>query len=212
MSLSTRSGKLGAMTVAARPYHHGNLAATLLEHAERALEERGAGELSLRELAREIGVSHAAPRRHFADKQALLGALAESGFERLEATLAGAVSEAAGRPFEERLTALARAYVGFAVERPALLELMYATKHDPAASDRLREAATRTFAVPLGVITDAQATGDVVPGDPEAVGIAAWATIHGIASMSGSGMLAPAELDALVAVAIERAVLGLRPR
>jgi AcrR family transcriptional regulator len=201
MSLSTRTGTLGAMTVAARPYHHGNLAAALLAHAERALEERGAGALSLRELA-----------RHFADKQALLGALAESGFERLEATLADAVSEAAGRPFQERLTALARAYVGFAVERPALLELMYATKHDPAASDRLREAATRTFAIPLGVITEAQAAGDVVPGDPEAVGIAAWATIHGIASMSGSGMLAPAELDALVAIAIERAVLGLCPR
>ena len=68
-----------------RPYHHGNLRSALLAAAERTVRERGVQDLSLRELAREIGVSHGAPRRHFPDRQALLDALAESGFERLGA-------------------------------------------------------------------------------------------------------------------------------
>lgn len=79
-------------------YHHGNLRATLLEAAERSLRENGAEQLSLRELAREAGVSHAAPRRHFADRQALLDALAESGFARLGAELRTA-RDAAGEAF-----------------------------------------------------------------------------------------------------------------
>ena len=62
-----------------RPYHHGNLRSALLAAAERTVRERGVQELSLRELAREVGVSHGAPRRHFPDRQALLDALAESG-------------------------------------------------------------------------------------------------------------------------------------
>ena len=75
------------VAVTPRPYHHGNLRAALLAQAERTLAD--GGDLSLRELARQIGVSHAAPRRHFAGKQALLDALAEDGFERLGAELRG---------------------------------------------------------------------------------------------------------------------------
>ena len=81
------------MAVTPRPYHHGNLRAALLESAEQTLNE--GGELSLRELARQVGVSHAAPRRHFAGKQALLDALAEDGFERLGDDLRGAMAAAA---------------------------------------------------------------------------------------------------------------------
>ena len=71
-----------------RPYHHGNLPEALLRAAEAALEARGSSMLSLRELSRVVGVSHTSPRRHFADKQALLDALARTGFQRLDATLA----------------------------------------------------------------------------------------------------------------------------
>ena len=79
-----------------RPYHHGNLRTELLSCAERALSEGGLAQLSLRDLARQAGVSHAAPRRHFADKQALLDALAQDGFERLGRELR-APSTAPGR-------------------------------------------------------------------------------------------------------------------
>src|SRR3954469_12721277 len=115
---------------AQRPYHHGNLRSELLSCAERALSEGGLAQLSLRELARQIGVSHAAPRRHFADKQALLDALAQDGFERLGRELREAM-DAAGPEFEPRLLAFAQTYVRFATRHAALLELMFAAKHRP---------------------------------------------------------------------------------
>ena len=66
-----------------KPFHPGNLRAVLLDQAQVVLHERGVDALSLRELAREAGVSHAAPRKHFVDRDALLDALAERGFARL---------------------------------------------------------------------------------------------------------------------------------
>src|SRR4051795_10857427 len=116
------------MAVSTRPYHHGNLRSALLEAAERTLAD--GGELSLRELAREVGVSHAAPRRHFAGKQALLDALAEDGFERLGADLRSSAA-AAGPGLAAAPPPLGRAYVRFATEHAALLELMFAGKHRP---------------------------------------------------------------------------------
>ena len=194
----------------ARTYHHGNLRSALLEHAERALSARGASELSLRELAREVGVSHAAPRRHFADKQALLDALAEDGFERLGRELDAAM-DAAGGSLREQLGAFARAYVRFATDHGALLELMFAGKYRPGAED-LRAAADRAFAAPLALFTAAQASGGIVAGDTERVGVVALATLHGIASLANNGMLGDADLDEVVDEAVARLVDGLRPR
>src|ERR1700744_1571484 len=96
MSMATLPGRSGGMTD--RPYHHGHLRDTLLAEAERTLREQGVDQLSLRDLARQAGVSHAAPRRHFADRQALLDALAGAGFTRLADEVAAAL-EAAGAGF-----------------------------------------------------------------------------------------------------------------
>jgi AcrR family transcriptional regulator len=180
------------------PYHHGNLRAALLDEAERRL---GDGELSLRELARAVGVSHGAPRRHFPDKQALLDALAEEGFDRLGHTLDGAVADG---DFTARLAALARAYVRFATEHGALLDLMFAGKH------RSEAAADRAFAAPLALIAEAQAAGEVVAGDPERVAKAAFAAVHGLAALANAGVFEAD--DGLVTETVERLVLGLRPR
>jgi AcrR family transcriptional regulator len=197
------------VAVTPRPYHHGNLRAAILASAEQTLNE--GGELSLRELARQVGVSHAAPRRHFAGKQALLDALAQDGFERLGDGLRTALAEA-GPGFDAHLRAFAHAYVAFATEHAALLELMFAGKHRPGAADSLRVAADRAFESPLALITEAQAAGEVVPGDPERVAIIAWAALQGLATMTNSGMLDRAELGEMVDAAAERLVLGLRPR
>src|ERR1700761_4247478 len=121
------------MTIEERPYHHGNLRTALLTQAERPVRERGFKELSLRELARETGVSHAAPRRHFPDRQALLDALAEDGFERLGEAMPPAL-DAARASFQARLRALAHAYIAFAAEHPALIELMFAGKQREGAT------------------------------------------------------------------------------
>ena len=111
-----------------RPYHHGHLRATLLAEAERTLREQGVDALSLRDLARQAGVSHAAPRRHFADRQALLDALAEAGFRRLGEEMSAAV-DAAGDDYRSRLHAAASAYVRFATVDGDLLQVMFASKN-----------------------------------------------------------------------------------
>src|ERR1700733_6807912 len=129
LSTTTLSARLrNTMSVGDRPYHHGNLRTALLAQAERTVRERGIQDLSLRELARDVGVSHAAPRRHFPDRQALLDALAEAGFDRLGASLRAA-GAGPGEECEPRLRATAAAYIQFAIHDPALLELMFASKH-----------------------------------------------------------------------------------
>jgi len=210
LSSSTRHASLHLVATSTRPYHHGNLRPALLEGAERALARGGVQELSLREVAREIGVSHAAPRRHFAGKQALLDALAEDGFERLEREMQTALALAGDR-FRPRLAALARAYVRFATEHAALLELMYAGKHRPGA-DSLRAAAERAFAAPLTLIAEGQAAGEVVAGDSARVGTLAWASFHGLATMANGGLIGDASLDELVDDAVEHMIDGIRPR
>jgi AcrR family transcriptional regulator len=206
LSTTTSSASLGG--VSERPYHHGNLRTTLLEQAERTLRERGVQELSLRELAREAGVSHAAPRRHFPDRQALLDALAEAGFARLGAELRDAVDRAGG-DFEARLHATASAYVRFATRDAALLELMFAGKHREE-SGRLHEAADRAFSVLLELIEQGQAEGALETGDPERVGWVLFATIQGIAALVTGGMLRAEQLDELVADAVAHFLRGSR--
>ena len=194
--------------MADRPYHHGNLRAALLAQAEQTLRQHGLDGLSLRELARQIGVSHAAPRRHFADRQALLDALAESGFARLGAELRGA-AELAGEDYEARLRATNLAYVRFAVNDAALLELMFAGKHREQAG-ALHEAADRAFLVILQLIEEGQA-GDVLEaGDPERIGLLLFATMQGIAALVNAGIVLPDQIDSLVTDATGRFLHGPR--
>jgi AcrR family transcriptional regulator len=191
-----------------RPYHHGNLRSALLDAAERTVRERGVQDLSLRELARDVGVSHGAPRRHFPDRQALLDALAQNGFERLRSELRAAV-EGAGEDFEDRLHATAAAYIRFATADPALLELMFTVKHREGAG-ALQEAAERAFAVMMAVVAQGQAEGRLESGDPERVGLVLFATIQGIAALLTGGMVAPEQLDDLLSDAIAHFLRGSR--
>src|SRR4051794_8243759 len=212
VSTSTYAVRLGGMAVEeARRYHHGNLRSELLEAAEQTLRARGAGELSLRELAREVGVSHAAPRRHFRDKQALLDALAVNGFERLGRDLDRALARA-GDGFPDRLAAFARAYVRFATRNGALLDLMFAGKHRAGASDALKAAADDAFSRPLALVAEAQAAGEVVGDSPDRVATVLFAALQGLVSMSNSGMIDPANMNAAVDDTIAGLLSGLRPR
>jgi AcrR family transcriptional regulator len=206
MSTTTFFARLSSVNE--RPYHHGNLRTALLAQAERTVRERGVQDLSLRELAREVGVSHGAPRRHFADRQALLDAVAEAGFARLGIELQSAVT-GAGEDFQARLRATAAAYVRFATRDAALLELMFAGKHREE-SGTLNEAANRAFSVMLELIRQGQADGVLEPGEPERVGLVLFATIQGIAALLNGGMIDPEQLDELVADAIAHFLRGSR--
>jgi len=194
--------------VTERPYHHGNLRSALLEQAERTVRERGVQAVSLRELARDAGVSHGAPRRHFPDRQALLDALAETGFARMGTELRAAV-DAAGQDFIPRLQALAAAYVRFATEDAALLELMWASKHGNPAGP-LGTAADQAFSVLLDVIEQGQAEGALEAGEPERVGLVLFATVQGIASLLTAGMMRPEQLEPVLDDALTRFLRGSR--
>jgi hypothetical protein len=150
----------------------------------------------------------------------LRDALLREGERALEAGGAGGLSlrEVAragggrGPRCDDRLAALARAYVRFARRHGALLELMFAAKHEADAPPALREAGERAFAPALAVVAEGQAAGEVVGGDTERVAMVAFATMHGLVSMANSGMVDEAAVDDLVGDVVERLVLGLRPR
>ena len=193
------------MAVSARPFHHGNLRVTLLDQAEVVLRERGIEALSLRELAREAGVSHGAPRSHFIDRNALLDALAERGLYRL----ADQIRTASGmsQNLAESLLATGLAYLKFAEEDPALLELMVTAKAD-APSDNVRAAgrellAAMTIVVARGVDAGLYKT-EQVPG----LVLLLSATARGIASLVASRNIDTSTGETLMAVAVERFVTG----
>ncbi|WP_041626295.1 TetR/AcrR family transcriptional regulator [Stackebrandtia nassauensis] len=192
-----------------RPYHHGNLRTALLEAAQASLREHGAAQLSLRDLAREVGVSHAAPRRHFPDRQALLDALAENGFTQLDTILRTACADA-GDDFAARLRATMTAYTRFATDNAALLELMYTSKHRPGAT-AIVKAAEAPFQLMIELLQQGQAQGALPSGAPERIGIILFATLQGIASLINGNFVEADLLDELVDTAVEQFLHGARP-
>lgn len=170
-----------------RTYHHGNLRAALLERAWDVVDAEGADGLSLRQLARDVGVSHGASARHFRDKQALLDALAIAGFQRLNSSLADAV--AAPGAFADRFHAAGDSYVSFAVQHPAILRTMYTAKHHAAASAELVEVSHVAMPALVALITAAQDAGELPQGSAEEAAIVAFAAVHGVATLATDDLL-----------------------
>jgi AcrR family transcriptional regulator len=188
-------------------YHHGNLRAALLAAAGDRLEQAGPGGISMRELARELEVSHGAPRAHFADREALLDALAADGFALLGAELDDALATRRGS-FPERLTAFAGVYVGFGLAHPALLRLMFSQKERPGAA-ALRAANDRAFAAPIALIADAQANGEIDASDPDRVALTVLAMLQGLISLVANDMIGSRAPAAVIAGTVETLVRGL---
>jgi AcrR family transcriptional regulator len=196
--------------VATRPYHHGDLRQALLTRAEQTLQESGVDGLSLRELAREIGVSHGAPRRHFRDRGALLDALALEGFRRLTELLEAAQQRDSS--FAATLRDVATGYVRFATDNPALLQLMFSRKHHADASEELHAAAASTMGRLAALVERGQANSELIAGDLQQIGTVLFATLQGITSLANTDMIDKAELEQLTAYSIETLLLGLTPR
>ena len=168
---------------AAKPpgrYHHGELRRALIDAALAVIERDGVSALSLRELARRLGVSHAAPAHHFADKAALLVEIAREGFERFGAALAAAAEAAPDD--DARLAAVGRAYVDFALAHPATFRVMFgreiAEMSPPPAA--LAEASGKAYQVLLRGAETALAQVPPERRPPvELMAFAAWSTVHG---------------------------------
>lgn len=153
-------------------YHHGDLRAVILGEAARLVAERGADGVSLRELARSAGVSHAAPAHHFTDRRGLFTALATQGFR----LLAEALADARGH-----FTDAALAYVRFAIEHSGHYRVMFDRSLLDAADAELAAAEAAAGAeLSRGVATlrDPQAR-----ADPGAAQLAAWSLVHGFSML-----------------------------
>ena len=194
-----------------RAYHHGNLRTAVLQAAERALESGGTGNISLREISRELEVSHTAPRRHFETKQALLDALAIHGYEQLGQMLVRAL-QVPGTSFEVRLQRATAVLVRFALKHPALLSHMFAAKHQPEASAELLATSVASLSSGVSLIAEGQQAGDVVAGDPELLALVPFATVQGLIIVTSSSSFKGMSLEKLVQYATGQILLGLRPR
>jgi AcrR family transcriptional regulator len=174
------------MMPAERPYHHGNLKEALREAALALIAEIGPRGFTLREVARRAGVSHNAPYRHFRDREALLAAVATEGFDRLTRALAAAGPKSAPR---ERLRKCGIAYVDFALSWPEHFAAMFHAPWDKEAYPECAAAAGRCFQTLLGFVRDAQAAGQLPPGDSARIANFSWSIVHGIATLANNGLL-----------------------
>ncbi|HJV40146.1 TetR/AcrR family transcriptional regulator [Caulobacter sp.] len=174
-------------TVESRPYHHGDLSRALVDAARKILETEGPGALSLRAVAREAGVSPAAPYHHFKDKNELLEAVAHEGWVELDQALSNA--RASTENPRTRMTNLGVAYVRFARDNPALYRVMYDRSRDKdALPDQLKDDGAycqvrNTLAEHTGA--------HVAEIDLELATIAAWCAGHGLAEMISFKQFAP---------------------
>lgn len=163
-------------------YHHGDLKTALMAYAMTQLENNGLESLSMREMAKAIDVSHTAAYRHFADKRALLEAVAVQGFEILRQACEQA-SGTVDRLPRERLLACGLAYVRFGLDNPKLLTHMFAAVAQGDASQVLTGAGADLFAVLQNLVAQGQAQDQFRQEDVRELSYACWAIVHGLAML-----------------------------
>lgn len=190
-------------------YHHGDLRRALLDAALEMVTLEGAGALSLREVARRAGVSHAAPYRHFPSKEALIAAMAEEGFRRLHAAMRERSAPHGADPGRGFLEA-GVGYVLFAVENPAHYRVMFSgLLGDGAAFPALECEAGAAFELLIQALTACQQAGLVRAGEPAELAVAAWSGVHGLAMLLIDRQLAPTGTGPEQAEALARFVTGV---
>ena len=185
-------------------YHRGGLRAALIERAQHALET-GAEALSLRALARELGVSPAAPYRHFADRQALV-AEATAGWMH-ELVDAQAFAAAAAHDAREALIAAGTASVRWALAHPRRFALVFSPEIHPGATAEGHPMAApiERHARLLGDLVAAAAREGAIGGDPLVAGMRMWAAVHGLAVLVASGVLPAEAVDPVIESLVEGA-------
>jgi AcrR family transcriptional regulator len=182
----SRAGRLGREV----PYHHGGLRNALLEAAERVLEREGLPGLTLRAVAREAGVSHAAPAHHFADLTGLVSELAAVGFRQFNAAMAAAGATATS-PLE-RASARAKAYVAYAQAHPGMYGLMFRTERLDMSRPALCDAANASFAGlagAIGSVRHEQISEQALSLEQAADIARAWSLVHGFTTLLLDGRL-----------------------
>ncbi len=172
------------------PYHHGALHEALLKAAETVLERDGLQGLTLRAVAREAGVSHAAPTHHFGDLTGLVSELAAIGFRQFNAAMAAAGSS--DPSVLERALAKAKAYVAYARAHPGMYGVMFRTERLDMTRPALHEAAHAAFAGLAGSIGASRhehIAAEALSLDQAAAIARAWSLVHGFTMLLLDGRL-----------------------
>lgn len=194
LSMTAPVGMMAHMSTTT-PYRRSNLREALLARAQVVLAERGEAALSLRELARDVGVSHAAPARHFADRHDLVDALAVQGFAYLHEQLQ--TIDASDLPVAGRIDAVAHAYVSFALAKANLVAVMF--QHREGRDDAAIGAAAGTAFAPVGKLFSDTETGG---GQTAAAGF--LAALQGTVALVSCGVISADDVATIVDDTVRR--------
>lgn len=190
-----------------RSYHHGNLRRSLLDEALLTIRDEGVGAVTLREIGARLGVSRTALYRHFADKRALLAAVATEGFRMLRQQLLAAWGEDGGPP---AFDAMGAAYVRFAIDNPAHYRVMFGGYLDKDEGSELSQEAAGAFQSLVDALGALQARGLVRGDDLVLMARYVWAVVHGVALLCiDTGVRQPQEIEDLVGYAVQRIHTGI---
>jgi AcrR family transcriptional regulator len=203
MTRSTRTSRKPS-----RPYHHGNLRRALLDEALATIRAEGVDGLTLRQIGARVGVSRTALYRHFADKRALLTAVASEGFRRLREQLVMAWEEAGrgGAAFQ----AMGATYIHFAVANPSHYRVMFGGFVDPQNETELATEAEGAFQALVDALTTLQRNGIVLRDNVVLMARFVWSVVHGVAMLAIDGQLRePGGIEELMRYAIERLRTGI---
>lgn len=194
-----KTGKKG------KTYHHGDLPRAMLTDAVRTIQRQGIDSLTLRGVGERLGVSRSALYRHFANKNALLQAVAAEGFRLLQAKLQHAWQGTGGGL--SGFDTMGTAYIQFAVRHPAHYRVMFGS--GPQSADAY--GSTDAFGTLVSAIKALQRAGTMRSDDPRQLALYVWSVVHGVAMLALDGILrTPAEIKMLTQFAIERLTTGIR--
>ena len=171
---------------AKKPYHHGELRESLLVAGEAALNDLSLSEVSLREIARRAGVSHAAPKHHFATMGELLAEIAARGYNRFMETLGNAANSSSDQSPPARLQAMSRAYLRFASANPAIYGLMFGKSEQCATTANLAKTMLEAWSQLESAVA-------AIVGKQKAVNgaLLVWSSVHGMAQLRIDRKLPP---------------------
>lgn len=176
-------------------YHHGNLKNALIEAGVEILAREGLGGLSLRKVAKQAGVSHAAPYAHFTDKHALIAAISTEGFKHLYSQIE-AVKETYRSNPETLLIETAWAYVQFALNAPDRFKLMFSSvlEKEKEYPDFV-EISQKSFLQVVEIVELCQKAGILEEGTSDVMALSLWGTVHGFTSLLLEGQISHTILD-----------------
>ena len=200
-----------------RTYHHGNLRRALLDASLEIIEKEGVSRLTLRDVARRVGVSHAAPKHHFGDLRGLHCAIAEEGYRELRDHMARARDAEPDASPLRAFKLIGMAYVDFAGRHPGHFRAMF----HPEVADRsdrlsLQQAAESAYTLLLDAVRSAQEAGEIRAHETRELALGAWSLVHGLAALAVDRQLANKGFSTTDAVALadeltDELYRGMRP-